>query len=441
MHPVNSGHDKVRDPCLSREVHRLLPILLLIGCHAFAERPAPLFRDFVGLCGHTVNFKPELYAPVCTWVRDYHPVPWDLGKDTSVLPSWPFAKNKVSWERIYSSWRQQGLRIDVCLQIDEMKDAWRDVEKDARAYAGGFAREFGPGGRWPHVESVEFGNEPGLYKDDAYLKLFDAMARGVREANPKLKIVTCNVEAGPSDRYWKSASLFKDRAELYDVLQIHRYAIEKGWPEWRRTYPENAKVPFLSSIQALLDWRDANAPGKEVWVTEFGWDCSTKRPDPKGDMARWEGSSDEDQARYLVRSFFLLASMGVDKAFVYFFNDDDKPSFHACSGITRNYHPKPSYHAIAWMLRSLRDHRFGKMIRISMEEGFIAEFHPEKAGGKIIWALWHPTRNDVPGSLPSAPGGFIKAERMPFAAGAATEIDRAAAGTLSVDPALIWWSK
>ena len=37
---------------------------------AQAKEPAPLFREFVGLNGHTVNFKPDLYQPVCRVVRD-----------------------------------------------------------------------------------------------------------------------------------------------------------------------------------------------------------------------------------------------------------------------------------------------------------------------------------------------------------------------------------
>lgn len=364
-----------------RGVLRIVPFVIVIVIAAralIAVEPAPLFRDYVGLCGHTVAFKPELYAPVCSWVRDYHPVPWDLNNDTSKLPDWPFAKNRVSWEKVYGSWRAAGLHTSVCLTIDEMRGKWKNPAHDAEAYAADFAKLFGPGGKWPFIESVEIGNEPGLYSDEEYLTLFDAMSKGIRAANPKLKIVTCNVEAGKSERYWKAATLFKDRSVSYDVLQIHRYAIAEQWPIWRRTYPENPAVPFLSSVRNLLSWRDQNAPGKEVWVTEFGWDASTKMPDPKGEWAKWIGSTDEEQARYTVRSFLLFAGMGVDKAFAYFFNDKDEPKLHAASGLTRNYQPKPAYHAVAWMLKSLSGHRFRRAVKESLEGGYVYEFGPEK---------------------------------------------------------------
>jgi hypothetical protein len=84
---------------------RILTVLIsLAATVAFGQTGKhPLFRDFVGLCGHTVQFKPELYQPVCRVVRDYHPVKWDLADDTSVMPVWPFAKNRVSWEKVYRS--------------------------------------------------------------------------------------------------------------------------------------------------------------------------------------------------------------------------------------------------------------------------------------------------------------------------------------------------
>lgn len=383
---------------------------------AQAKEPAPLFREFVGLNGHTVNFKPDLYQPVCRVVRDYHPVEWDLKDDTSTLPEWPFAKNRVSWEKVYGSWHAAGLKINVCLIFDNMKvTAWKDLAKDAEAYARSFAENFGPGGKWPYVETVEIGNEPGLYDDATYITLFKAMTKGIREGNPKMKIATCNVEGGKSDRYWKGAELFRNLGSHYDVLQIHRYAIAEQWPVWRRTYPENPKVPFLCAIQDLIDWRNAHASGKPVWVTEFGWDASSKTPDPKGEWAKWQDSTDEEQARWLVRSFFLFAEMGVDKAFVYFFNDEDEAKLHAASGLTRHYQPKPAYHAVAWMLRSLENYRFTKAVKKSLDDGYMFEFTPEKTGDPIIWAAWHPTKEDHALTLDLAGKKVLRQERMPLA--------------------------
>ena len=425
---------------------RLLPLFLCLFAVLSPLRAAPpLFRDLVGLCGHTVQFKPDLYAPVCRWVRDYHPVQWDLEKDTSVLPEWPFAKNRVSWEQVYGSWHKAGLRTNVCLMIDEMQKDWKDMPKDARAYARSFAEQFGPGGKWPFVEWVEIGNEPGLYDDAAYRVLFEAMARGVREGNPRMKILPCNTEMA-SDRYWKGVEVLKGFDDLYDALQIHRYAIADGWPVWRRSFPEDAKVPYLSSIQQLLDWRDASAKGKPVWVTEFGWDSSTKKPDPIGEWAKWIGSTDDEQARWTVRSFFLFARMGVDKAFVYFFNDSDEPKLHACSGLTRNFQPKPAYHAVAWMLKSLADYRFSRVLRESMDDGYVYEFTPEKAGAPVIIAAWHPTKESVEMKLELPGMNLLRTERMPLSIEPAAAVEVKVTGdaltfTGGGKPVMLWTGK
>jgi len=414
----------------------------LLTLNVFADTPRPLFRDFVGLCGHTVNFKPELYQPVCRVVRDYHPIKWDLGKDTSVMPEWPFAKNRVSWERVYRSWHEKGLSISVCLQFDDMKAAdWKDIERDARAYAKGFAENFGPGGKYPFVSCVEIGNEPGHIDDETYLRIFKAMAAGLREGNPKLKIATCNAEAGGSDRYWKGADIFKPHLPMIDVLRIHRYAIKDGWPTWRRSYPEDSAVPYLSKIQDMIRWRDEHAKGREMWVSEFGWDCSTQKPDPKGDMAKFISCTDEEQAMWLVRSYFLFAEMGIDKAFIFFFNDEDKPAFHACSGITRNYEPKPSYHAIAWMLKHLADYRFVRAIVKSEQDGYLFEFAPEKLDSPKILAAWHATREGV--SLPLKLSGAVitRSEQMPLSSGPASDSGIKFTGTsvtAGTKPILLW---
>jgi hypothetical protein len=178
-----------------------------------------------------------------------------------------------------------------------------------------------------------------------------------------------------------------------------------------------------------------------VWVTEFGWDASSKTPDPKGEWAKWQDSTDEEQARWLVRSFFLFAEMGVEKAFVYFFNDEDEAKLHAASGLTRHYQPKPAYHAVAWMLRSMENYRFTKAVKKSLDDGYVFEFTPEKVGDPIIWAAWHPTKEAHPLPLDLAGKKVLRQERMPLAkdeptATAAPE----ATGALKVGerPILLW---
>jgi hypothetical protein len=45
-------------------------VLCTEGFRAGAAEPAPLMRDFIGINGHTIAFKPELYRPACGLVRD-----------------------------------------------------------------------------------------------------------------------------------------------------------------------------------------------------------------------------------------------------------------------------------------------------------------------------------------------------------------------------------
>ncbi len=217
-----------------------------VMCADVAEA-SPLMRDFIGINGHTVQFKPDLYQPVCRLVRDYHPVAWDLGENTSELPPFPFARNRVDWSQVYGSWRTKGWNIDACLMFESVKQAdWKNVESDAEAYGKAFAQEFGPSGKHKLVDSVEIGNEPGKWSDADYTIMFRAMAEGIRAGDPNLKIVTCNLTTGKSGEYEKSVECVEKSPELFDVLNLHTYAQLEGWPTWRRSFPEDPKLATLS---------------------------------------------------------------------------------------------------------------------------------------------------------------------------------------------------
>ncbi len=380
---------------------------LLLGSGAqAAESVRPLIRDFIGLNGHTIQFKPELYAPVARLARDYHPLEWDLGGDPATPTAFPFAHNQVDWSTVYGSWRKAGIDVHTSLMFETLKPAqWTDAERNATAYGLAYAQAFGPGARTPLVSSVEIGNEPGAFDAELYRTIFLGMSRGLRQGDPKLKIGTCNVTAGTSTRYARSIEEFRGLDRAFDLFSLHVYAEAEGWPTWRRSYPEDPGITFLKEIREVCTWRDRNAPGKPIWITEFGWDAATTKPDVNGPFARWQGVTDEQQAAWLVRSVLLFASLPIERAYIYFFNDDDVPSVHSSSGITRKWQPKPSYHALAHLQRTLGDYRFAGIVR--QDAGLMLfRFRHATDPKKLVLVGWSPTGDDrvVKMRLPVQPG-------------------------------------
>ena len=385
------------------------------------EKTRPLMRDFIGLCGHTVQFKPELYAPVTRLVRDYHPMKWDFGDDTSYAPKFPLARNNVDWNAVYGSWRKAGYRAEASLMFDDLAPGdWKDLPRDAFVYGKAFASALGP-----LLEAVEIGNEPGKYDDATYRTLFEAMARGIRAGDPKMRIATCAANLGKSGSYSKSVDCVAGLGALYDIVNIHNYAEITGWPTWERSYAEDPKIDFLTNIRHVLKWRAEHAPDKEVWLTEFGWDATTKPNLTTGDFVKWKGSTETQQALWTVRGFMVLAATGLDRAYLYFFNDDDTPHLHGSSGLTRNFTPKPAFHAVAHLQKTLGDYRFTRAIREG-EDGFVYEFASDAKAR--VWVVWKPAAPSAKLTLLLDGAGIVKAERTPLIAGDAERVDVAVAG-------------
>jgi len=423
----------------------LLPVLMLLL--AQEPTPRPVMGEFMGVNGHTVQFKPELYSKVCRKVRDYHPIEWDLGKESDFALRFPEARNRVNWDQVYGSWKKQGFENDVSVMFHNFPpETWKNLEKDPYTYGLAFARMFGPSSEKKLVASAEIGNEPGNYPDETYRKVFESMAKGLREGDPKIKILTCNITTGKSGGYEKSVTCVQGLEKLYDVLNIHTYAMVNGWPEWKRSFPEDPTITFLKGIEDLIAWRDQNAKGKEIWITEFGWDASSKPNLTTGDAAKWKGNvTDPQQARYIVRAFLVFSAMAVDRAYLYFFNDSDEPSFHAASGITRNFQPKPSFHAMAHLYRSLNDYRFARIVTKKAGELYAYEYVHATEPKKKVLVAWSPTGSERTATVELSLGKakLVRAERTPLAAGDVPAVAVSVkAGTASValeeSPLFLW---
>jgi serine/threonine-protein kinase ATR len=372
----------------------------------------------MGLNVHTVQFRPQLYRDIASLARDYHPVEWDLGNDSDFATAFPSARNGVNWRQVYGSWRAAGWRVDASLMFETIpRERWKNLAQDAGAYAERLARALGPSSPDPLLEAVEIGNEPGKFSDTDYRLILENMARGFKKGDSRLRVVTGALTIGKSHDYAKSVECLAGLNELYDVLNLHTYAQLEGWPTWRRSYPEDPKLKeYLPDIRRLCTWRDEHAPGKEVWVTEFGYDASSRSPDLKTEFKQWVGVSEEQQAQWIVRSWLLFATLPVERAYLYFFNDDDEPHVHGSSGLTRHFQPKPAFYAAAHLHRTLGDYRFERVLVAQPGAAYLFEFTHSSDASRRIWVAWSPTAGGQTANLdlPPSSATIERAERMPL---------------------------
>ncbi len=337
--------------------------------------------------------------------------------------------------------------IDACLMFESVdRAAWKDIAKDANAYGRAFAKEFGPSSSRKLVDSVEIGNEPGKWSDEDYSLMFQSMAKGLRAGDPKLKIATCNLTTGKSGAYDKSVACVEKFPELFDVLNVHSYAQLEGWPTWKRSFPEDPKLKnYLQDVDALCKWRDARAPGKPVWLTEFGYD-STTQPSPKsGDFAKWAGVTDEQQAQWLVRSLLVFSSMAMDRAYIYFFDDNDEPHVHGSSGITRHFQPKPSYYALSHLQQVLGEYRFTRIVTNEAGNLRVQEYQRGNDKNQFVRVVWSPTGEGK--TLKYNPAGgtgtITDIQRMPLSKTDVIHAQIPASGQIEVreSPVYLFFSK
>jgi len=369
----------------------------------------PLFKDFMGINGH-FTFKPELYRKVCRLVRNYHNIEWDV-KNVGDSLTIPETVNNINWKRdVYGPWKQNGFETDICLQFGSfgagnpnLKDIWKGKEQWAYNYGKRMASFFGPSGVEKLATSFEIDNEPGGHFDpDLHRIIFSQMTGGIRAGDPKALIVTPYVKAGASDDYAQGLSTIyadKDILPLYDVINIHTYATlprsATSENSWNRSYPEDPSLVYLKVVDEAIAWRNQYASGKKVWITEFGYDACTPAAmqNRQGWMLKlnWQGATDLQQAQYLVRSFLAFATKDVDRAYLFFFDDNDEASFHGASGLTRKFQPKMSFWAVKQLYEKLGNYKFHRIIKNDAGNLFVYEFEQGDDKTKKIWVAWSPT--------------------------------------------------
>lgn len=116
--------------------------------------------------------------------------------------------------------------------------------------------------------------------------------------------------------------------------------------------------------------------------------------------------------------------MDVQRAYLYFFNDSNEPSFHAASGITRDFIPKPSFHAVAHLYRALGEYCFQRAVVQQSGQFYAYQFVHAKDPQRSIIVAWSPTKTGSPTevTLPVGKAKVTRAEQMPLNDNAPTAV-------------------
>jgi hypothetical protein len=383
----------------------------------------PAFKDFMGVNTHAAaGFDVNLYGPVFDLVRDYHNLNWDITNDTSRTQTFPYAANGVNWDNDYGKWVVGGFKIDSSIQVENFGDAqWKDPAADAYKYGYAFAKYFGSTGK-NEISSVEIGNEVTSLSDSVYMTIFKNMAQGIRDADPNMKIATCNLTTGASGTYAKSVSLFVGSENLVDIYNVHSYPFLNLYPTWERSFPEDTRLTYLTDVQNIITWQNAHDPTAQTWLTEFGYDTTTKPNPTTGTFSQMKHVTETQMAQYLVRSWLNFSAMDLDRAYMFYYNDSDSPTLFGGSGLTRNFQPKPAYYAVQHLQQTLGNYKFSGAIQQNTNGLYVFAF--EKSGDPTdqIWVAWSATGTGTSASrtISGLPGAVTSAEIMPLVTGPAT---------------------
>jgi hypothetical protein len=147
-------------------------------------------------------------------------------------------------------------------------------------------------------------------------------------------------------------------------------------------------------VSSIVEYRDQNLPGVEVWITEFGWDSGIKSTAYSCPSIA-DYSREEVQAQWIVRSFLLLSSTGIDRAAQFMLRNvrnNGSIQFETCGLVNEkdDWSPKTSWYYTYTMKNLLKGKYFSGEQPSGNTNVMIYKY--ENAGrDTVVYAVWAPT--------------------------------------------------
>lgn len=173
----------------------------------------------------------------------------------------------------------------------------------------------------------------------------------------------------------------------FDVINVHTYCTDS-----RNGYsPENESYGLEKNLATFMNWCKTTLPGVPVWLTEFGWDTYLN-----GSTHSYVYAPKEQQANYIVRSYFIALKIGFEKAFLFMDKDPDSDNTlqYSSSGIIADQASglakKPSFYYLATLQNTIGEAAFKRVISyrelVGGNEVFCFEFiNPQQ---EVVYVLW-----------------------------------------------------
>ncbi|HEV7298422.1 MAG TPA: hypothetical protein VGN72_03590 [Tepidisphaeraceae bacterium] len=224
---------------------------------------------------------------------------------------------------------------------------------------------------------------------------------GVKNADRNAKLSMGGL-AGLQLDYIKSMKMWADwnrKGDFpADILNVHTYSNDLGGQgnSRRGVSPEEDKL--REKLAEMVDWRNRYLPGKEFWLTEFGYD--TAEGSVQGAPAIGDDDTEEVQGRWLLRSYLAIAAGGVDRAAQYMLRDvvavkKDVGGKYGTSGLTGvkgDWTPKSSWYYTYTFKSRLTGMRFDGDVASGNENVWIYRFRADDGRGAYV--AWCPTSDD-----------------------------------------------
>lgn len=280
------------------------------------------------------------------------------------------------FDKLLASLRKHGMRAYFILAFgngvysgeenDKIAPSTPEYRKAYADYAAAAAAHFrGKGVIW------EIWNEPnagGFWQPQPNVEDYMAMAReaaaAIRAADPDAFVVapaTHAIDFTYLDQCFKGGLL-----DAVDGVSVHPYG---HWP------PDKV-VPTYAALQNLM-----REYGKDTPVISGEWGFSVA------------AMPAEMQAQFLVRMMLVNILSGVPLSIWYDWHDDgDDPANweHNFGVVTRDFQPKPSYHAMRTLTTMLNGHRLVRRARTDREDDFVLVFSDGRECRLVAWTMVEP---------------------------------------------------